>query len=61
MAAIRRNSAGEAIPDVSGMKASRFTKRVEIEQALANGTARVVGTKGSGQIIEVHQGNRRRD
>lgn len=61
MAAIRRNSAGEAIPDVSDMKASRFTKRVEIEQALANGTAHVIGTKGNGQIIEVHQGNRRRD
>jgi hypothetical protein len=61
MAAIRRNASGEAIPDVSGMAQTRFTKRVNIEQALSDGTARVVGTKGSGQIIEVRQGNRSHD
>jgi hypothetical protein len=61
MMAIRRNAKGEAIPDVSDMKASRFTKRAEIEQALADGTGRVIGTSGQGQIIEIRQGNRRRD
>lgn len=61
MAQIKRNIQGEAIPDVSGMHVTRFTKRVEIEQALADGTGRVVGTQGSGQIIEIRQGNRRRD
>lgn len=61
MAAIRRNSASEAIPDVSGMKRTRFTQRVDIEQALADGTGRVIGTKDKGVIVEIHQGNRRRD
>lgn len=53
MAAIRRNAQGEAIPDVSDMKRSRFTERVKIEQALADGSGRVIGTKGTGQIVEI--------
>jgi len=61
MTAILRNSRGDAIPDVSDMKATRFTKRVEIEQALADGTGTVIGTQGKGHIIEIRQGNRRRD
>jgi hypothetical protein len=61
MMGIKRNAQGEAIPIVSDMKKTRFTQRVAIEQALADGHARVIGTSGTGQIIEVRQGNRRRD
>jgi hypothetical protein len=61
MLTIKRNPRGEAIPDVSDMKATRFTQRVAIEQALSDGTGRVIGTQGAGQIIEIRQGNRPRD
>lgn len=53
MASLPRNARGEAIPDVSDLPATRFTKRVDVERALAEGKARVIGTKGHGQIIEV--------
>lgn len=53
MAAIPRNARGEAIPKLDDMKPTRFTKKAEIELALATGKARVVGTKGAGHIIEV--------
>lgn len=56
MAEVPRNSRGEAIPDVSDKKKDRFTMRTDLELALATGRARVIGTKGSGQIIEVTKG-----
>lgn len=59
IAALLRNAKGEVIPDVSGLKQSRFTQRAVIERALADGSGRVIGTKGKGQIIEVHEGSRR--
>jgi hypothetical protein len=55
MAEVPRNTRGEAIPDVSDKKKDRFTVRTDLELALATGKARVVGTKGSGQVIEVHK------
>lgn len=61
MMQLKRNAQGEAIPDISDFKTDRFKLRVEIEQAIADGTGHVVGTKGSGQIIEIRQGNRRRE
>lgn len=61
MAGILRNASGEAIPLVDHLKASRFTQRAQIERSLADGTGHVIGTKGSGQIIEIRQGSRARD
>lgn len=55
MAEIKRTPDGQAIPDVGDMKATRFTKKAELDMAMATGKARVVGTKGSGQIIEVQR------
>jgi hypothetical protein len=55
MAAIPRNVKGEAIPQLSDMAPTRFTRKAEVEQALATGKARVIGTKGAGHIIEVHR------
>lgn len=55
IAALMRNSKGEAIPDVSDLKASRFTQRAKIELALADGSGRVIGSKGTGSIIEIKQ------
>ena len=53
MAQIKRNRKGEAIPDCSGMKPSRFKKKAEVEYKLAIGEARVVANSGNGQIIEI--------
>lgn len=55
MAEVPRNTRGEAIPDVSDMKKDRFTMRTDLELALATGKARVVGTSGSGHVIEVRK------
>lgn len=55
MAEIPRNSRGEAVPDVTDMKKDRFTMRTDLELALATGKARVVGTHGSGHVIEVRK------
>lgn len=53
MAAIPRTPDGQAIPNLSDMKPTRFTKKAELDMMLATGKARVIGTKGSGKIIEV--------
>lgn len=53
MAAIKRNLKGEAIPDLSDMAPTRFTRKAEIEYKLATGKARIVGTKDGRQVVEV--------
>ena len=53
MAQIKRGRDGNAIPDVSDMKPTRFTKKAELEYKLATGEARVVSTASKGRIIAV--------
>jgi hypothetical protein len=53
MALIKRNIKGEAIPDLSGMKATRFTRNAEIDWKLATGKARIIGTKDGRRVVEV--------
>lgn len=53
MAAIKRNIKGEAIPDLSDMAPTRFTRKAEIEYKLATGKARIVGTQDGRQVLEV--------
>lgn len=55
MAEVPRNTRGEAIPDLGDKKNDRFKMRTNLELALATGKARVVGTQGSGHVIEVRK------
>jgi hypothetical protein len=60
MALIPRDMQGQAIPDVSGLKRSRFTKQAELNHLLATGKARVVGAAKGGHIIEVVESRARK-
>lgn len=53
MAQIKRTADGNAIPDVSDLKPSRFTKKADLEFQLATGKAKVVGTTEKGRVIQV--------
>ena len=55
MAKVVRDPSGNAIPDVSGLKANRFTKQAELRYKLETGQARVIARKGQGHIIEVRE------
>lgn len=48
MARVPRNITGEAIPDLSDQKDSRFKKRALVELALSQGKARIIGTGSKG-------------
>lgn len=56
MAAIKRNRKGEAIPDVSDLKASRHTKAAELDAALADGRAKVIGQHNGLDLVELRHG-----
>lgn len=56
MATVKRNRQGEAIPDVSDLKASRHTEAARLDAALANGTAKVIGQRDGLDIVEVRGG-----
>lgn len=53
IAAIKRNRHGEALPDVSDLKKSRFTESARVEQAIAEGRGRVVRKEGGLDVVEV--------
>jgi hypothetical protein len=53
MALVPRDLQGQAIPDVSDLKRSRFTKQAELNHMIATGKARVVAAARGGHIIEV--------
>lgn len=53
MAALPRNRKGEAIPDVSDLKKTRFTEATRIDKAIAEGRATVIGQKNGVDVLEV--------
>lgn len=55
IAAMPRDGQGNAIPDVSGLKASRFTKKAWLEHQIATGQAKVVLKGNGGSIIQVEK------
>lgn len=56
IAGIKRNRKGEAIPDVSDLKASRHTQAARLDAALADGRATVIGQQDGMDIVEVRGG-----
>lgn len=52
IAAMPRTAQGKCIPDVSDMKATRFTKQARLQHLIATGKATVVMADGKGQIVQ---------
>lgn len=55
IAAMPRTAQGQCIPDVSDLKATRFTRQAHLQHLIATGKAKVVGGYGKGQIIETKE------
>lgn len=53
MAEIKRNPQGEAMPDTSGLKKSRFTEQARVEQAIAEGHGRLIGKHNGLDVVEI--------
>jgi hypothetical protein len=52
VAAMPRTRQGQCIPDVSDLKATRFTKQARLQHLIATGKATVVMQDGKGQVIQ---------
>lgn len=55
VASLPRDVQGNCIPDVSGMKMTRFTRQEKLKYQMAMGQARVVMQGNGGSIIEVKE------
>lgn len=55
MAKVLRDRQGNAIPDTSGLKPSRFTKKAELDRKLALGQAQVIRHERGGVVIQVQE------
>lgn len=56
MAGIKRNRKGEAIPDVSDFKRTRHTTAAELDKALVEGRAQVIGQHNGLDLVELKHG-----
>ena len=55
VASLPRDTQGNCIPDVSGMKMTRFTRQEKLKYQMAMGQTRVVMQGNGGSIIEVKE------